>query len=652
MTRRLALITSLLCFALPILAPAQDGVSSAAESRTKYLGEMGVLPSSREIAVEEMVNYHRHQIGRPTSDEAVAMDIRWGNNVVSEGRQAVLQVGFSTALQNDRSHLRPINLSIVIDRSGSMADYDKLTRVKQSLVTLVDQLRPTDHLSIVVFDTDAQVLLPSTELTDKEEVKETIRGIEPGGSTNLEGGLMLGYKEAVKHFRQGATNRVILLTDGIANRGVTDPTQIERESASYNDKGIDLSTIGVGMDLNKDLLRDLAKSGRGLYHFVADDEDINKVFVKEMQSLVSPVAEDPNLTIDYDPGLHLEQLYGYNPACSGHKIHIKLDNMNNGLTEVVLMRFRPTGDDDRSRLPVRISLTYYDLERKREVTVGRDTFLTVGEGSHDMLKDDEVGKNYTIAQLAQSIHDMAAACEHQNYREGERLLSASIANADERYPNLDDADIKRTLKIAEDYEQILRRRTGQEDGRDDGRDHPSRHAKEANIIQNGDFSSGNTGFASDLDYHAPGVNCLWNMGYTIAPEFDNPQLHTLIEHSAYGAPDRPSGNEQVFYANAGSTGSLVLWSETVNCAPHTRYSIRFQSISLSMGSEWIPTYEIRVNGECSDPQAAGLGYYGAITMRWDSGDSRIANLSIVRIPMSHISGLIGISNIEMEPISE
>src|SRR5205085_8479956 len=133
-----------------------------------------------------------------------------------------------------------------------------------------------------------------------EAVKRLIREIRPGSSTNIHAGLMLGYREALKNFSKDATNRVILLTDGIANQGVTDPDKIAQDSLGFNDRGVDLSTIGVGLDLNKDLLRELAKSGRGLFHFVADAEDINKVFVKELQSLVSPVATEPNVEIEYD----------------------------------------------------------------------------------------------------------------------------------------------------------------------------------------------------------------------------------------------------------------------------------------------------------------------------------------------------------------
>src|SRR5262249_13099923 len=281
---KLILSLLLLLFAMTAGALAQQGASSAAAARARYLSEMGSLPASREVAVEEFVNYHHHQIGSPKSDEAVALDVRWGNDQApGPGQEAVLQIGFSTALATDRQQLRPVNLALVIDKSGSMADADKISRVKSALLALVSRLRDTDTLSIVVFDTDAQVLLPARSLTDRGYIKQLIMDIVPGGSTNIHAGLMLGYSEVRKNYQENATNRVILLTDGIANRGETDPEKIARDSQRFNDQGIDLSTIGVGLDLNKDLLRELAKSGRGLFHFVADTEDIEKVFIKELQ---------------------------------------------------------------------------------------------------------------------------------------------------------------------------------------------------------------------------------------------------------------------------------------------------------------------------------------------------------------------------------
>jgi len=462
---------SFLFFALAGVALAQQqGASSAAAARARYLSEIGEMPASREVAVEEIINYHNHQIGRPKAGEAVAMDLRWGNDRLSGGaREAILQVGFSTAQANDREELRPVNLALVIDKSGSMADLDKISRVKSALLNLVSQLRDTDTLSIVVFDSEARVLLPAQSLGDRRTVRQIIREIEPGGSTNMHAGLMLGYQEARKNFRKDATNRVILLTDGIANQGVIAPEKIAQDSLRFNDEGIDLSTIGVGLDLNRDLLRQLAKSGRGLFHFVEDGEDIEKVFVREVQSLVSPVASEPNVEIDYDSDLELAQLYGYEPRLRNNGVTIKLDNMNHGLTQVILLRFRlAENGSPSSRLPVKVRFTYYDLEQKRQVVKTQETFLTAREGpAGDLLKDPEVGKNYSIALLAQAIRDMAAACESQRYQKAESLITAAIDKTNRRYPHLEDADIARTLAMAKKYRDGLRKYNRQWDAASD-----------------------------------------------------------------------------------------------------------------------------------------------------------------------------------------
>src|SRR5215211_7645113 len=126
---KLFLVLPLLLSALAGTALGQAGVSSAAESRTRYLAEAGVFPSSREVAVEEIINYRRHQIGLPKAGQSVALDVRWGNDQIAPGQEAVLQVGFTTALAIDREQLRPINLALVIDKSGSMAAEDKMSRV-------------------------------------------------------------------------------------------------------------------------------------------------------------------------------------------------------------------------------------------------------------------------------------------------------------------------------------------------------------------------------------------------------------------------------------------------------------------------------------------------------------------------------------------
>ena len=437
--------------------------SPTINSRNSSSRNSGYYPSTvnfkvpDEVAVEEFVNYHKHRLALPKVGQAVALDTRWGNNEISAAqREAVLQIGFTTAEVSERTDLRPLNLALVIDKSGSMAESDKMSRVKESLRTLVSKLRPDDIVSIVVFDTEAEVLFPASRIGDGYALRRAIDCIEPEGSTNLHGGLMLGYKEALKNFRKDSTNRVILLTDGIANVGTIDPNKIAAESSEFNGQGLDLSTIGVGIDLNNDLLRTLAKSGRGLYHFVSDYQDIEKVFVNEVQSLISQVAKKVEVSVDYDPNLQVEKVYGYAPRYRTNGFSVVMDNMNNGLTQVVMMRFRAK-NPLKGASNVKVRLSYFDVQRRKTVEEVQEVRLVPSEQKFcDLLADVEVKKNYTIAELAQSLFEMTASAKRRNYRQAENFLNASVSETYKRFPNMEDKDIRFILNIIEGYQRDLK----------------------------------------------------------------------------------------------------------------------------------------------------------------------------------------------------
>ena len=474
------LVLALLCLCCWTSVSAQASGSAASVSRTRAIVNAGpgipapstsypsspyyptytppspVLRIPEEVAVEEFVNYHKHRLPLPKWGQAVAMDTRWGNNEISRSqREAVLQIGFTTAEVNERTDLRPLNLVFVIDKSGSMDESDKMSRVKDGLRTMVGRLRPDDIVSIVAFDTQARLLFPAQAIGDGNSLRYAIDCLVPEGGTNLHSGLMMGYSEARRNFRPGATNRVILLTDGIANYGVTDPGRIAAESAECNARGIDLSTIGVGLDLNNDLLRTLARSGRGLYHFISDYKDINKVFVNEVQSLISSVAKNVEVRIEYGSGLRLEKIYGYQPRFSNGNVSVTLDDMNNGLTEVIMAKFRT--DSPKSSVPVKVRLSYYDVKRKCPVEEVQELRLVPAESdSCDVLADVEVKKNYTIAELADSLYAMAGLARGGNYSQAQNVLDASVSTAYRRYPNMEDEDIRFILDIVEGYRRDLR----------------------------------------------------------------------------------------------------------------------------------------------------------------------------------------------------
>jgi Mg-chelatase subunit ChlD len=405
-----------------------------------------------EIAVDEIVNFHHHNIPLPKPGQSIALDARFGSATASTRQPAVLQIGLATAEFNGTADLQPTNLALVIDRSGSMAASDKINLVKAALQTLISNLRPHDIVSIIAFDSTAEVLIPATPIGKGVEHRRAVENIRTNGSTNLSEGLEMGYREVIKNFKPEFTNRVIVLTDGVANAGVTDPNKIADNSGTFTERGIDLSTIGVGQDIDDNLLRAVAKRGHGLYYFLADSRDVAKSFAYEAQILLSQVARDVRVEVTGDSSLSLNRVYGYSPRFSGNRVTIDMDNFNNGMTEAIMVEYSPNSSGH-----VTVRLTYFDIGKGRQVEEVQRVELGPSNGRNiEFLEDKEVRKNYTIASLAQAMSDMQQSWRRSDLRSAETIVGSAVTETRERYPLLEDLDIRAQLQVAENFLTTLR----------------------------------------------------------------------------------------------------------------------------------------------------------------------------------------------------
>ena len=172
-----------------------------------------------------------------------------------------------------------------------MAQGRRLDIVKASLGLLVDELLPSDRVGIVEYGTEAQVVLPPTSVRDASHILDAIGALQPGGSTNAEAGLRVGYRMAHDTLLEGGINRVVLLSDGVANVGTTDAEGILRDIRLDAAAGIQLVTVGVGMgNFNDVLMEQLADQGDGFYAYVNDPEDAEQLFSKDLTSTLLTVA--------------------------------------------------------------------------------------------------------------------------------------------------------------------------------------------------------------------------------------------------------------------------------------------------------------------------------------------------------------------------
>jgi len=258
------------------------------------------LPHPDGIRIEEFVNsmeYHYNQNEQlfSISAEAMPSPFRTGYHI--------LHIGLQTKTLSDEER-NPSNLVLVADVSGSMASDNKLDLLKNAMTTLVSQLNRNDHIALVVYNDNATVVLNPTKASNKRKIFNAINTLKSGGSTNAEQGLLKGYELAESMFQPGFNNRVILTSDGMANVGSTSPESILAKISESKNKGIFLTTLGVGKGMYNDhLLEQLANQGNGNYLYIANQLDIQQAFVDELNSQLQIVAKDAKIQVQFNPNI-------------------------------------------------------------------------------------------------------------------------------------------------------------------------------------------------------------------------------------------------------------------------------------------------------------------------------------------------------------
>jgi Ca-activated chloride channel family protein len=226
--------------------------------------------------------------------------------------QAILPTG--TALKTNillrfradtpESPRRQLNLALVIDRSGSMAGAP-LHHALKAAESVVDQLEPSDTLSVVVYDDAVDTPVPPQAVTDKATLKTAIGRVRAGGITNLSGGWLKGCDYVKTHFDPQKINRVLLLTDGHANMGIQDPRLLTTTAGQKAEAGVITTTLGFAQGFNEDLLIGMARAARGNFYFIQSVDEATEVFGIELDSLRAVVGQNLVVTLTLAAGVTL-----------------------------------------------------------------------------------------------------------------------------------------------------------------------------------------------------------------------------------------------------------------------------------------------------------------------------------------------------------
>lgn len=302
----------------PFIDPRRDNESTFAmdvdtasyDVARRFIAD-GQLPPFEAVRLEEFVNSFGYGYRAPT-DTAFAVHVDGGPTPFSGPRSLLLRIGIQGQIIPDEERA-PASLTFVVDTSGSMEMGNRIGLVRDALSILVDALGPQDSVAIVEFGSEARIVLNPTSAAEPETIIAAIQRLQPGGSTNAQAGLELGYHVANLARRPGVINRVVVASDGVANVGLTDAdallAQIDREVES----GIDLVAVGVGLgNFNDALLEQLANRGNGFYAYLNDRGDAEQLFGERLTGTLQLIARDAKVQVTFRPeAVAAYRLLGY-----------------------------------------------------------------------------------------------------------------------------------------------------------------------------------------------------------------------------------------------------------------------------------------------------------------------------------------------------
>ncbi|MBL7766088.1 MAG: VWA domain-containing protein [Chitinophagaceae bacterium] len=324
---------------------------------------------------------------------------------------------------NEYAQHVPLNLSVVIDRSGSMSG-EKIRNAKKAAKYIVDQMNPEDYLSVVIYDQEINVIQPAGHVYNKQLLKNKIDQIVDRGSTNLMGGALKGYAEVAKNYQSSSINRVLLLSDGLANEGITNPNEIERIVRQKNrEEGISISTFGVGNDYNEDLMTAMAENGTGNYYFIDQPEKISGIFSKELNGLMEVVAQNAVLKITLPDFVNVEKVHGYKHEQTGRVLTIRFHDIFSEETKGVLIRYTVNRDINN---PVSFNTTLNYSEPGEDVkqilNVRNQCEFTTNNYTYREHFSEWVAAQVALYEVNESLENAMKEVDNGNYEKARQIV--------------------------------------------------------------------------------------------------------------------------------------------------------------------------------------------------------------------------------------
>jgi Ca-activated chloride channel family protein len=352
---------------------------------------------------------------------------------------AIVKVALDGMRQPTR-HRAPVNLALVIDRSGSMSG-DKIARAREAAIEAVRRLGPNDRVAIVVYHNHAHTLVPSQRVGDGRGLERTIESISTGGGTNLYGGLEVGAAEIRRYIEDNYVHRVILLSDGLANVGPSSPAELGQFGADLVQQGISVSTIGVGVDFNEDLMSRLARRSDGNTYFVEHSSDLARIFRRELGDVLNVVARRVVVEVTFPAGVRPRRIVGRDGRVEAQRVVVELNQIYGGSEKFALIEVEiEPGRAGTQRELASASVAYDELSGTRFVAAGIYAQVSFSAREHEVVAhaNKQVQTDYAENRIAEVKDEVIALVDlgrRQDAADRLRSVSSSLEAMAKQYKN-------------------------------------------------------------------------------------------------------------------------------------------------------------------------------------------------------------------------
>lgn len=351
-----------------------------------------------------------------------------------QGCQRYLYLLLNAPAVPERVERPSLNLSLVLDRSGSMSG-DKLTYVQQAAEHALRLLNANDRAAVVIYDDQVEVLAPSQPINpaNRERLIKAIQGVRTGGMTNLSGGWFTGCDQVADHQRAEAINRTLLLTDGLANQGITDQEELAGHAKALYQRGIATTTFGVGNEFNEFLLQAIADAGGGHFYFIDSPDQIPNYFKGELGEMLETVTRETTLNIGLPLGTTPQLLNDIPHQITDGSVRIFLgDVFSTQIHQLVLRLDVPaTSQSQEGVLPISAKMDYYDVatQRTQEINTSPLQFRVASPSEVASQPVDEEVLSIAARLEAERAKLQAMKLEREGRRDQAKALLRGTAQA-------------------------------------------------------------------------------------------------------------------------------------------------------------------------------------------------------------------------------